>query len=197
FPLFPYTTLFRSVFSSFFSVMAIASWKRALGSASGARVSAQGEEEGRASSRLGLDPDGAVVALDDLLDEGETRSGAFRLVVLGIEPLEDPEDVAVELSVDAVSIVSDKVDVSVAVALGEVADFDELLGGGVVLQGVRDEVAEHLLDVDGVADARGELAEGDDARALGDRRGFEHLGDVLDHLVRVDLLDGEVLPADA
>src|SRR5262245_21706434 len=64
----------------------------------------QGEGEGRALARLGLDPELAAVGLDHLLADGQARPGPLVLVP-AVQAAEDAEDLLVVTRVDAHAVV--------------------------------------------------------------------------------------------
>src|SRR4051795_7273643 len=73
-----------------------------LGLLSGTHVSfLQGEIEGRPLAGGRLDPDSAMVALDDLLDDREARAGAAAVLVAAVQALEDAKPGAAVFSGDA------------------------------------------------------------------------------------------------
>src|SRR6202008_3231581 len=99
--------------------------------------------------------DAAAVALDDLLDDGEARTRPAPELVPPVEALEDAEDGLVVLGRDADAVVPHVEDGRSAVAPVPGADLDPLLRLVVVLDGVGDEVVEHLAHPHPVApDAR-------------------------------------------
>src|SRR5580692_1132110 len=63
------------------------------------------EVKDRPLSRSGLQPDPAAMALDDLAHEGQPDAGSLLVVVLDVEPLEDPENLLVEFRGDADAVV--------------------------------------------------------------------------------------------
>src|SRR5580693_1065638 len=66
----------------------------------------QGEAESRALAGDRLDPDAAVMALDDFLDDGEAGAGAAPELVAPVQPLEDAEDGVEVLGRDADAVVA-------------------------------------------------------------------------------------------
>src|SRR5215475_13572000 len=115
------------------------------------------EIEGRPFSRLRFEPDAAAMTLNDLLHKGEPDASAgFLPVGRVVEPLEDPEDLVIELGLDADAVVLDVEDVPFR-AVTRIdrlpkADFDKTLALVVVFDGIRDEIAEYFGDPRLVAD---------------------------------------------
>ena len=102
-------------------------------------------------SRGGSDADLAAVGLDGTFDDGEPEAGAFdfALRVVFLDAIEAPENVGQVGARDADAVVRDP-DAEL-VALGLAADLDDQAGVGVLLQGVFDEVEEHLGPVEAIA----------------------------------------------
>src|SRR5690242_11176152 len=75
-------------------------------------LTVQVEVEDRAFARLGFEPDATVVTLDDFLHKGESDARAGLLPVgRVVEPLENTEDLLVELGFDANAVVLDVKDI--------------------------------------------------------------------------------------
>src|SRR6266496_415664 len=143
--------------------------RRALFSSSMAltAVAREGEVELRPGAGLGLDPDPPAVTLDDLLADGEADAGAG---VLGasVQPLEDDEDPVQILRVDADPVVAHLE--APLLAMGDGGDVDRRrLAGPAELDGVSNEVLEHLAEAAGVPREGGEGAAGHRRVALLDR----------------------------
>src|SRR3954463_248370 len=66
----------------------------------------QGEKERRPDSGRRLEPDSAMVALDDLLGDRQSGAGAAAELVAAVQPLEDPEDGVLVLFGDADAVVA-------------------------------------------------------------------------------------------
>src|SRR5262249_13173514 len=107
---------------------------------SGTHVSfLQGEIEGRPPTGGRLDPDFAMVALDDLLDDRQARAGAAAVLVAAVQALEDAEHGVLVLFRDADAVVAHVEDRRPVRALPP-ADLDPFLRLVGVLHGVADEV---------------------------------------------------------
>src|SRR3954462_12236492 len=125
-----------------------------LGLLSGTHVSfLQGEIEGRPLAGGGLDPDSAMVALDDLLDDRQARAGAAAVLVAAVQALEDAEHGVVVFFRDADAVVA-HVEDRRPVRILPPADLDPFLRLVVVLHGVDDEVVEDLAHADAVGTHR-------------------------------------------
>src|SRR6185436_13899888 len=66
----------------------------------------QGEVEGRAAAQAGLDPDAPAVSLDDLLADRQPDA-VPRVLVPGVQPLEDDEQPVEEGGIDPDAVVAD------------------------------------------------------------------------------------------
>src|SRR5262249_19059901 len=107
---------------------------------SGTHVSfLQGEIERRPLAGGRLDPDSAMVALDDLLDDREARARAAAEAVAAVQALEDAEHGVVMLLRDADAVVAHVEDRRPVRALPP-ADLDPSLRLVVVLHRVDDQV---------------------------------------------------------
>src|SRR6266511_1196581 len=154
----------------------------------------QGELEGCAGAGLGLDPDAAPVALDDLLADGEANPGA-RVLGAGVQPLEDDEDPVQELRIDADPVVLHREQPLVAPRNRGHVDRGSLAGPA-ELDRVPDEVLEGLRQATGVPGDARERAARDDGVALLDR-GSEVQERLIERRAHVDRSGRLVDPADA
>src|SRR3954464_1995127 len=103
----------------------------------GALLGRESEVEGCAAIHDRLGPDGAAVALDDFLDDREADAGALEILA-AVQPLEDAEEPAVVLHVEADAIVLHEINGRVLVR--DRADLDlRLLASRGELDRVRDE----------------------------------------------------------
>src|SRR5947209_3622298 len=101
----------------------------------------QVEVEHRAVAWLGFEPDAGAVALDNLLDEGEPNpSTGFLSSDRVVKPLEDSENLLMELGFDADAVVLDVEDVPLNAIVGidrlQKAHFHEALCLVVVFDGI-------------------------------------------------------------
>src|SRR3954469_4732122 len=123
---------------------------------SGTHVSfLQGEIEGRPLAGGRLDPDSAMVALDDLLDDRQARAGTAAVLVAAVQALEDAEHGVLVFFRDADAVVAHVEDRRPARALPP-ADLDPFLRLVVVLHDVDDQVVEDLADADTVGAHHGQ-----------------------------------------
>src|SRR5579884_527116 len=114
----------------------------------------QGEIKRATLARLGLGPDAAAVALDDLAADGQADAGAG-VLLLRVQPLEDDEDALQVLRVDADAVVTNPEQPLAAPRRAAGADVDHRPGGAAELQRVADQVLEQLHQLRRVAlDAR-------------------------------------------
>src|SRR3990172_1197475 len=142
------------------------------------------------------------MALDNRLDESQTRAGAPLGIVLLVQPLEDAEDLPVKFAGDANAVVADMEDefrlrVLFGTARSIEADLDALALGFVVFDSVGYQVPEHFGDARQIADdGRQRLVDDDLGVALLEGRLQRRL-DVLDHRVEIGWLDRELLTSKA
>src|SRR3954454_13807507 len=159
---------------------------------SGTHVSfLQGEIEGRPLAGGRLDPDSAMVALDDLLDDRRARAGAAAVLVAAVQALEDAEHGVAVLFRDADAVVAHVEERRPVRALPP-ADLDPLLRLVVVLHGVDDQVLEDLADADAVGAHRGQRPGDAHLDLLLAQRDGQRVEDLGHDLVEVDAVDGEV-----
>src|SRR5260370_35992877 len=71
-----------------------------VGQFRGRRLCGQREEEGRAASRFGFDPDAAAMSLDDLLADGQARARAVVLLAM-VQAAKDAKDLLVKARLKA------------------------------------------------------------------------------------------------
>src|SRR3990172_2597332 len=154
----------------------------------------EGEQEARARARPGLDPDPAAMALDDLLADGEADAGA-RVLGARVQPPEDDEDPFPVLRVDADPVVAHREEPLLLARQAGDVDRGSLVGPA-ELDGVSDEILEHLREAGGVHAEGWERAAGDHRVALLDR-GAQVLQRLIEHRARVDERRWFVDPPDA
>src|SRR5262245_22149309 len=160
-------------------------------------LTVQVEVEGRAFTWFGFQPDPTTMPLDDLLHEGEPNAGAGLLPVgRVVEPLEDPEDLVIELGCDPDAVVSDVKNIPLRTATRSdrlsKTDFHDTLGLVIVFDSVGDEIAEYFGDPWLVTDNARQRARHNDARMPLGERGLHHQADFVDHTIEICLLYGEL-----
>ena len=98
------------------------------------------EEERRPLPRLALEPDAAVMPLQDLLDDSKTDA-CSRILLLSMQTLEHLEQLVGVLGVDAYAVVLDREDPIASLAAGRNIDSQWL--GSTELDRVAEQVLEH------------------------------------------------------
>src|SRR5712691_10503029 len=137
------------------------------------------------------------MTFDDLLHKGEPDASAgFLPVGRVVEPLEDPEDLVIELGFDPDAVVPDVKDVPLRAVTRidrlSKTDFHGTLGLVVVFDGVGYEIAEYFGDPRLVADNARQRARDNDARMPLGEHGLHHQADFVDDGVEIGFLYGEL-----
>src|SRR5712691_5303593 len=139
-------------------------WLRQLRRAAASRCrrqpptcASQGEIKSRALVGFSLRPDAAYESPNDPVDDRQADAGTF--VLLGpVYPLKDPEKLVRVAHVEPHAVVLDEKERSGRVGIGSAADSDSRkVTTPRILQGVADEVDEHLLEQGRLGKAIGKL----------------------------------------
>ena len=120
------------------------------------RLFGKGEVEDGAAGGGGFNPDAAAVAFDDALADGQADAGAG--VFCAVEALEDCEDVAGVLGIDAEAIVGNGKNPVPAGFAGREVDARGIIA--VIFDRVRDEILQQLAEVGLINHDLGQMIEG-------------------------------------